>query len=232
MGVAAVAALVWIAGGSPLDLTPARALGSVPPAHGPGAPAPPPNRVQPTPGAGPEDVVAAGAIPQRPERSRVTFLGWSPDGRYVVYRRERWQRPRYPGARVRYRDRTLHREVRASKLRGYGPPLKPDPARYLATHGYILRPLTRASAGPNAFVFRDVPTRQPLRLEMTPGARLAWRVSRGDRVLATRPFDRLYVAMDAQAFLSPTADTLAVVLTLDTGWRVDAALYLVPLGPP
>jgi len=173
---------------------------------------------------------AATPIPQRPDRSRVTFLGWSPDGRYVAYRRERWQRPRYPGGRVRYRDRTLHREVRAAKLRGYGPPLRPDPASYLAAHGYTNTPLARERQGPRSFTFQDAQGRAPLRLEMVPGARLAWRVSRGDAVLVTRPFDRLYVAWDAQAFRSPRGDTLALVLTLDTGWRVDAALYLVPLG--
>ena len=218
LALAAAAALV----GATL---PALAAPSRPPGGAPAARASIPAPHQPvTPSQG-----AASPLPSRPERSRVTFLGWSPDGRFVAYRRQRWRRPRHPGGATRYRDRTLHREVRAAKLRGYGPPLKPDAGRYLAAHGYTKGALTRHQEGPRSFAFLASPGSSPLRLELVPGARLSWRITRARQILAERPFDRLYVAVDAQAFLSPQGDTLAVVLALDTGWRVDAALYLVAI---
>jgi hypothetical protein len=53
---------------------------------------------------------------------------------------------------------------------------------------------------------------------------------RGERLVAEHSFDRIYVSFDAELYPSPDGRQAVLVMHLDSGWEIDAAIYPVPLA--
>jgi len=62
-------------------------------------------------------------------------------------------------------------------------------------------------------------------LTLDVAAQVSWRLSRDGVELAHHTFDRIYLAFDPQLYPAPDASQAVLVMHLDTGWEMDAAIF-------
>ena len=122
----------------------------------------------------------------------------------------------------------MHRKVKLGKFTGFGQAVGGDVAHFAREHAYVVAAAERVARSPMEWDFRAGETTWTVRI--TAGRRLRWTLSRGDQVLATHTFDTLYVDFDVALYPAPNGQQAVLVMHLDTGWRVDAALFPVRLS--
>ena len=171
---------------------------------------------------------AAETSPQR-VGTTVVFHGWSPDGRYVAYTRV--QRPAAParrGSRAgKPRVREIHRRIVDGRLAESGPAFGQDIASYAREHGY--RPGGRPGVALDDRLVRfDVPEGSYV-FDVQVGDKMYWELSFEGDVIVRRAFDQLYVDVQPELYPSPDRRQAIVVLHLDRGWAMEAAVYPVEL---
>lgn len=172
----------------------------------------------------------AGAVPQGPgvpglvnvrstRGSELRFFGWSRDSRLIAYTRQRIGRARP--------DQRMHRFVEDGSFAGFGKMVGGDVARYAQERGYVARalPVSRPSESRFSWTLDG----DPLVLSVEVGQGQTWRLVRGDLLLAEHTFDRIYVDLDVALYPAPDATQAVLVMHLDTGWEVDAAIFPVSL---
>jgi len=152
-------------------------------------------------------------------RSRLVFLGWSPDSQLVAYTRER------PG-RGQALQR-MHRFVRGGAFDGFGRMVGGDVVTYARERGYTAEPAPRRVEDASRWVFR-VGARE-LALEMLVGRQVSWVLRDGERELGRHTFDRIYLGCEPELYPSPNEAQAVMVMHLDTGWEIDAAIFPVAL---
>jgi len=167
--------------------------------------------------------VLLGAAAQAPSPaepgSRLTFLGWSPDSRLVAYTRER-------GGRAATTQR-MHRFVRDGAFAGFGRMVGGDVGAYAREHGYVASPAARRSETARRWQMQVGERLFTLAFEI--GREVRWTFGEGERVLARHTFDRIYIGFEPELYPSPDGRQGVLVMHLDTGWQIDAAIFPVPL---
>lgn len=161
--------------------------------------------------------------------SRLEFLGWSPSSRYVAYTRTRHRPRRGQHAKPIDEVQRVHRQVLEGAFAGFGESAGGDVQGYAALHHYVVDPAPRERTSPTTTVFRAGD--REYRLELAVGNKVGWVLSRGDTVLVRQTFDTIYLDFDAELFLAPDLTQAVLVMHLDAGWVVDAAIYPLRLVP-
>lgn len=164
-------------------------------------------------------IVAGAPAPTSERGSTLHFHGWSPDSRLVAYTRSRAARTRP--------DQRMHRFVDDGRFTGFGRMVGRDVARYAVEHGYRAQPAPRRKIGEMAYEFAL--GRQTLTLHVEVAQAQRWRVMRGGHELARHRFDRIYVGFEIELYPSPDGRQAVLVMHLDTGWEIDAAIFPLPL---
>lgn len=154
--------------------------------------------------------------------SELRFFGWSRDSRLIAYTRQRIGRARP--------DQRMHRFVEDGLFAGFGKMVGGDVESYARERGYAVAalPVARTSESRWEVALAD----ETLVLTVEVGRAQSWRLTRGEVVLAEHGFDRIYVDLDIAVYPSPDRSQAVVVMHLDTGWEVDAAIYPVSLTHP
>ncbi|MCC6625690.1 MAG: hypothetical protein IT385_30930 [Deltaproteobacteria bacterium] len=152
-------------------------------------------------------------------RSRIVFHGWSPDSQLVAYTRERATRT--GGALQR-----MHRFVRGGAFDGFGRMVGGDVATYARERGYVAHPAAQRREGPTRWHLRFA--ERVLTLDVVIGRQVSWVLSEAGRELARHTFDRIYLDFEPELYPSPDGSQAVLVMHLDTGWEVDAAIF--PVG--
>jgi len=161
--------------------------------------------------------------------SSLTFHGWSADSRLIAYTRTRIGRgakPRRQGAGHENEQR-MHRFVGDGRFAGFGRMVGGDVARYALENGYVATPAPRRQVGEMAFELGLGAEILTLRIGL--GRAQTWRLTRGETMLAEHTFDRIYVGFDVELYPSPDGEQAVLVMHLDTGWEIDAAIFPVSL---
>lgn len=172
---------------------------------------------------------AGGPAPAR-FGSRVTFYGWSPTSDYVAYIRER-HRPGH-GRRAKPIDEVqrMHRQVIDGAFAGFGTMVGRDVATWAAGHRYVFDPAPSQRTSARQMVFR-VGGRE-YTLDLAVGKRVGWVLRTDDVVVSKRTFDTIYLDFAADLFVAPDQVQAVLVMHLDAGWVVDAAVYPLKLRLP
>jgi len=168
----------------------------------------------------PAQTDAAYAAPSR-RGSAISFYGWSRDSRVIAYTRQRVGRTRP--------DQRMHRFVEAGAFTGFGKMVGGDVERYAQDRGYVVIAAPSRRLSETTFEFAPVGG-GPLVLDMQVGSAQSWRLTAGVKVLAEHTFDRIYVGFDAELFPSPDGAQAVLVMHLDTGWEIDAAIFPLVLN--
>jgi hypothetical protein len=153
--------------------------------------------------------------------SQIVFHGWSKDSRLVAYTRQRLHDGREEV------EQRMHRFVKAGEFGGFGRMVGGDVARYALERGYVAAPLPTRRVAPLSYEFQSGPRK--LALEFDVGQAHGWRLSVDGVAQASHRFDRIYIGFDVEAFASPDGTQVVLVMALDTGWEVDAAVFAAPL---
>ncbi len=127
----------------------------------------------------------------------------------------------------------MHRFVEDGRFTGFGRMVGGDVARYALDHGYVATPAPRRKVGEMAFEIGLGAEILTLRVGL--GRAQTWRLTRGETTYAEHAFDRIYVGFDVELYPSPDGRQAVLVMHLDTGWEIDAAIFpvsLVPDGAP
>lgn len=170
-------------------------------------------------GDGTAGVVPAQAAPSR-RGSALYFYGWSRDSRLIAYTRLRVGRTRP--------DQRMQRYVEDGEFAGFGKMVGGDVERYARERGYVVVASESRRLSETSFEFAGVGD-VPLQLGLEVGRAQSWVLTRGGKRLAEHTFDRIYVGFDAQLFPSPDGTQAVLVMHLDTGWEIDAAIFPVSL---
>ncbi len=120
--------------------------------------------------------------------------------------------------------------MRRGAFHGYGSESGGDVEGFARDKGYVATCLPSRKVGEDRVVFGEGD--DEVVLDIVTGRHLGWRLSRGDKVLATHTFQDIYVDVEADLYPSPDGRQAILVMHLDKGWVVDAAVYPVWLGPP
>lgn len=167
--------------------------------------------------------LAAASIPRgasaAPRGSRLEFHGWSRDSRWVAYTRRALGRTG--------KEQRMHRLVVDGAFAGFGSEVGGDVQRFALAHNYVSAPAPQRRVDPMTFEFGV--GERTFTLVIEPGTQLGWRLSRDGRTLAKHTFDSLYVDFAVELYPAPDAAQAILVMHLDTGWQVDAAVFPVPL---
>jgi len=155
--------------------------------------------------------------------SALHFYGWSRDSRLIAYTRQRVGRTRP--------DQRMQRYVEAGEFAGFGKMVGGDVERYAHERGYVLVAAESRRLGETSFEFTGIGD-VPLKLGLEVGHAQSWVLTRGGEPLAKHTFDRIYVGFDAQLFPSPDGTQAVLVMHLDTGWEIDAAIFPLSLTAP
>ena len=166
----------------------------------------------------------------RVDGTRVTVHGWSSDGRYLAYSRQKTRMKRQGGKAVpRVVTTHVHRRLKSGRFDGRGPKIRGDASKYAVKRGYVREAPIGYQLDSRLFRF-DAPEGSYM-VDIRVDDQLGWELSLDGKRLEKKLFNDLYVAAQVQVYPSPTRTSVLVVMHLDTGWRVDAAVYLVPLPP-
>jgi len=184
-------------------------------------------------------LVFGGAVVAAPDGapalgSRLEVHGWSSDSRFIAYTRVRvrpdTRRRRAPPIRSEQR---MHREVRDGAFGAFGSHVGRDVFGLALAEEYVAEAAPRVEHGRTGWRF-TVGSRT-FSLDLRVGDGLGWSLSLGDDVLAQHDFSQIYIAIEPALYPSPNGAQAVLVMHLDTGWLVDAAIYpvsLVPWRPP
>ena len=176
----------------------------------------------------PVDVAAERSDQGAPLGTRVEFHGWSPDSQYVAYTRSRRVATSSRQRKTRLTRRSHHRRVRDGRFRGTGPVSKETHIpRHAERKGYITPQLDRLEVSDTETWFVALEGTYKLRLSI--GEVLSWELLFEGQVIERRAFDTIYVHCDARLYPSPDRRHVLLVMHLDRGWRVDAAVYPLTL---
>lgn len=178
--------------------------------------------------------VSARALPPAPADapygSRIAFWGWSNDSRWIAYTRTR-RRP----APVRHQEpidevQLMHRQVKGGELTGFGTMTGGDVEAWARAHDYVVGParVTRE----NDESWRFVVDGRPIDFAVRVADGVSFTVRAGDEVLLEHRFDKVYVGVTPALYPSPDRRQAILILSLDTGWIIDAGLYPLKLPPP
>lgn len=160
---------------------------------------------------------------ERPPSARgsaIDFHGWSRDSRLVAYTRRRIGRTRP--------DQRMQRFVESGEFTGFGRMVGGDVATYARERGYVAAAAPKSRRSESEVVFQVGEERLVLTIEV--GRSQVWRLARGQQVLAEHAFDRIYVGFEAELHPSPDRTQAVLVMHLDTGWEIDAAIFPVSLN--
>jgi hypothetical protein len=162
--------------------------------------------------------------------SRITFYGWSPTSDYVAYIRER-HRPGH-GRRANPIDEVqrMHRQVVDGAFAGFGTMVGGDVAGWAAGHRYLFDPAPRQRTSARQMVFRA--GGREYTLDLAVGEKVGWVLRSGDVVVSKRTFDTIYLDFAAELFVAPDRRQAVLIMHLDAGWVVDAAVYPLKLRSP
>jgi len=152
--------------------------------------------------------------------SALVFHGWSPDSRLIAYTRQRLGRAR--------RDQRMQRFVAHGRFTGFGAQVGGDVARRAQERGYVAIPAPRRRPSEDLIEFDQGQGTLELTLRVSRAQR--WELRRQGVLLAEHTFDRIYVDFDAELFPAPDGSQAVLVMHLDTGWEVDAAIFPVSLS--
>lgn len=172
---------------------------------------------------GPPAVAASPDELARPTSTRgswIDFHGWSKNGRFLAYTRRRLGRTRP--------DQRMHRRVEHGSFNGFGTMVGGDVESFAREHGYVVVHTPKRRAGEATIEYRLGGS--TLTLEIQVGRAQTWRLMRGERVLAEQSFDRIYVGFEADLYPTPDERQAVLVMHLDTGWEIDAAIFPVSLA--
>lgn len=161
--------------------------------------------------------------------SSLTFHGWSADSRLIAYTRTRsgrGSRPRRDKDAGRGEQR-MHRFVEGGRFAGFGRMVGGDVARYALENGYVATPAPHRRVAEMAFELSLGV--EILALKIGLGRAQTWRLTRAGVILAEHTFDRIYVGFDVELYPSPDGKQAVLVMHLDTGWEIDAAIFPVSL---
>jgi hypothetical protein len=151
--------------------------------------------------------------------SALVFHGWSRDSRLIAYTRARIGRTRP--------DQRMHRFVAGGGFRGFGKMVGGDVAAYARAHDYVVQAAPRKKSGETRFEFA-LPG-GGASLDVGVARAQTWRLERAGVVLAQHTFDRIYVGFEAELYPAPDGAQGVLVMHLDSGWEIDAAIFPVPL---
>ena len=148
--------------------------------------------------------------------SALHFYGWSRDSRLIAYTRQRVGRTRP--------DQRMHRFVEGGAFAGCGKMVGGDVESYAQERGYVVVAAPARRVSETRFEFES---REAAVLDMQVGRAQRWQFSVAGKVLAEHTFDRIYVDFDVALFPSPDGSQGVLVMHLDTGWEIDAAIFPV-----
>jgi len=168
--------------------------------------------------ASPEEL----ARPSSTRGSWIDFHGWSRNGRFLAYTRRRLGRTRP--------DQRMHRLVEGGQFAGFGTMVGGDVEAFAREHGYVVVHTPKRRVDESRIVYRL--GESSFTLEFQVGHAQKWRLMRGERVLAEHVFDRIYVGYEADLFPTPDERQAVLVMHLDTGWEIDAAIFPLALSEP
>ncbi len=151
--------------------------------------------------------------------SALYFFGWSRDSRLIAYTRQRVGRTRP--------DQRMHRYVEGGEFTGFGKKVGGDVERYARERDYVIKAATKRRLSDTRFELDYGGKTYTLAIEV--GQAQMWRLALGDMVVGEHAFDRIYVGFDVDFFPSPDGAQAIVVMHLDTGWEIDAAIFPVLL---
>ena len=173
--------------------------------------------------AEPRPAPPASTLPERAIGSRLVLHGWSKDSRLVAYTRHRLEGP------SQQVEQRMHRFVKAGAFTGFGRMVGGDVARYAFDRGYVTSSLPIRKVTPTRFESHgDAPT---LTLVFDVGEAHGWKLFVDGIERAAHRFDRIYVGFEVEVSPSPDGRQAVVVMHLDTGWEIDAAIFAVSLTP-
>lgn len=151
--------------------------------------------------------------------SALYFFGWSRDSRLIAYTRQRVGRTRP--------DQRMHRYVEGGEFTGFGKMVGGDVERYAQERSYVIKGVTKRRISETRFELDFADKTYTLAIEV--GKAQLWRLKVGDTVIGEHAFDRIYVGFDVDLFPSPDGTQAVIVMHLDTGWEIDAAIFPVLL---
>ena len=151
--------------------------------------------------------------------SALYFFGWSRDSRLIAYTRQRVGRTRP--------DQRMHRYVEGGEFAGFGKMVGGDVERYAQERNYVIKAATKRRLSESSFELDYGGKTYSLAIEV--GRAQMWRFKLGETVVAEHAFDRIYVGFDVELFPSPDGTQAVIVMHLDTGWEIDAAIFPVLL---
>lgn len=166
-------------------------------------------------------ITMSSSVAAEPPRSgsHIIFHGWSPDSRLVAYTRERYGRGAGP--------QRMQRFVLDGVFAGFGRMVGGDVETYARERKYVVTPAARRQDDATTWIFRVA--ERDLVFEIEVGAEQHWSLGDGERELARHAFDRIYVGFDPALYVSPDGQQAVLVMHLDAGWEIDAAIYPVRL---
>ncbi|TNF37635.1 MAG: hypothetical protein EP329_02665 [Deltaproteobacteria bacterium] len=161
--------------------------------------------------------------------SELRFHGWSKDSEYIAYSRAR-HRPGV-GRKAKPIDdvQRMHRHVTDGKFDGFGKMVGGDVETWALDRGYVVDPAPRTRSDARTTAFRVAGREYTLTLLV--GQRVGWELRAEGRLLTRRTFDTIYLDYAAELYVAPNARQAVLVMHLDAGWVVDAAIYPVKLLP-
>ena len=179
-------------------------------------------------------VVELGNATEKPAHNeygtRLTFHGWSADAKYIAYTRRRVTPAKNKALAPEVLLKNMHHRVRRCALSGGGPRPKTsehDFGQWVRGLGYQAEARRGVSIDEGLFQF-DTPEGRYM-LDIQVGPKIAWEFSfEGERIVR-RPFHGLYVDFEVSLYPAPDRSCAVLVVHLNTGWRIDAAVYPVPL---
>lgn|GEM_PF-1982046 len=162
--------------------------------------------------------------------SRVVFHGWSKSSDYVAYTRIRHRPGDGPRAKPIDQVQRMHRRIEGGELAGFGKMVGGDVESWALQHDYVVDPAPQTRTDGRTVLFRVAGREYVLKLLV--GRRVGWELRAGDQLLRRHYFDSIYLDFTAELYVAPNARQAALIMHLDAGWVVDAALYPVGLLPP
>lgn len=174
--------------------------------------------------------LAPAAWAMSPYGTRLTFHGWSPDGKRVAYTRHRTLAPKKPGWPTNVIVKKMHRRVKRCEFTVGAPRPKHSDgefADWVRHLGYTAE--NRQAVRVDDRTYRIEAPEGVYMLDIKVGDRMAWELSFEGEVLTKQRFLGLFVDFKVSLHPSPDRRCAMLVMHLDKGWLVDAAIYPVAL---
>ncbi len=121
-----------------------------------------------------------------------------------------------------------HRRVQDGKMTGFGSANGLDVAAYAADNGYIVNAAGYTTADNHKIYYDEAAGSLVIETSLVDD-KVWWELRQGSRLITRRPFDKLYVDIEIDVYLAPNGRQGVVVMHLNAGYIVDAAIYAFKL---